>query len=60
MDDDSHLVRSAAQEYIARLGRQAIDELNERADISAGINDDETAATWREIARAAATLLNSQ
>jgi hypothetical protein len=54
-DDD---LRAVAQEFIDRLGRDAIAELFEQAEIAVGMGDHESAETWREIARAAEGLLN--
>jgi hypothetical protein len=56
--DDGDLIKAAAQEFIDRLGRDAVDELNALAEIATGIDDEETAETWREIARAAKALIN--
>jgi hypothetical protein len=51
-------LNAVAQEYINRLGRAAVHELNELAEIAAGAGDHDSAETWREIARAAQKLLN--
>jgi hypothetical protein len=56
--DDGDLIRAVAQEFIDRLGRGAVDELNALAEIASGIDDEETAETWCEIARAARALIN--
>ncbi len=56
--DDGDLIKAVAQEFIDRLGRDAVDELNALAEIATGIDDEETAETWREIARAAKALIN--
>jgi len=51
-------LRTVAQEFIDRLGCRAIDELNDLAEIAAGIGDDEMEKTWRDIARAVERLFN--
>jgi len=57
-DDDERGLRTVAQEFIDRLGCRAIDELNDLAEIAAGIGDDEMEKTWRDIARAVERLFN--
>ena len=60
MDDgeDEDLLKTVAQEFVDRLGRAAVDELNERAENAEGTGDHASAETWREIARVAERLFN--
>jgi hypothetical protein len=57
-DDDHELLVEVAKDFIRRLGAAAVDELNEQAEIAAGVGDDESARTWRDIAEVAQNLLN--
>ncbi len=57
MDDDD-LLKAVAQKFIDRLGRMAIDELDECAEIAAEMDDHASAKAWGDIARAAEKLID--
>ena len=57
-DDEDNLAEAVAREFVDRLGRRAVDELNDRADIAEETGDHTSAETWRDIARVVERLVN--
>ena len=57
-DEEADLLKTVAREFVGRLGRVAINELNDLAEIAEGIGDHASAETWRDIVRAIERLVN--
>jgi hypothetical protein len=56
MSNDGAQIRRTAAEHVQALGPEAVDWLEEQAEIAESIGDHEAAETWREIATVAKSL----
>ena len=58
--DDADEVEQVAREFLDRLGRRAIADLREAAEIAAANGDELSARAWADIADAAERLLGGR
>ena len=56
-DNDAELVASVAEEFVGKLGTEAVPYLRAREALSAGRGDSLSAEAWHDIADAAALIL---
>ena len=60
MNEDGFLVEKVAREFVARLGCDAVDFLQEQAEIAALQGDELAACAWRDIAEASEHILQDR